>query len=163
MMYSVRYPAIGKGLVKIRKGLLNLGMHQIWIVVDKSLFSTLYLKDNVRQHGEGNNRNLLIHVYISKTKGRKYKVDSIRGVNGPESSITVTTTSDTLTGYERRKSQVNYKILYKKWSEEGNGQRELLEIFSSWILISFWRVLTFQKPIFKVFYILNSVSLWWAL
>lgn len=111
---SVRYLAIGKGLVKIRKGLLNLGMHQIWIVVDESLFSTLYLKDKVRQHGEGNNRNLLIHVYISKTKGRKYKVDSIRGVNGPESSIAVTTTSDTLTSYEWRESQVNYKILYKK-------------------------------------------------
>lgn len=66
---NTRYQTIRKGLVKIKMGLLDLGMHRMRMGLDKLLlFSTLHLKDKVRPHGEGNDRNRLIHVYAARPR-----------------------------------------------------------------------------------------------
>lgn len=77
---NARYSTIRKGLVQIREGLLDLGLYQMQIL----LFSTFHLVDKVRLHREGNDRNMLNHVYVGRTKGRKDKVESFKKENGPK-------------------------------------------------------------------------------
>lgn len=91
------------------------------------LFSIFYIKDKARQHGEGNDRNLLIYVYVDKTKGRKYKIDSIKGENGLKSSIIVAVTSINWQTISRENQASLTKFCIKSEVKKGVSRENYLE------------------------------------